>query len=131
MTSVSKDIDNQPLDLTSPGIKINIGGSIALPATCLCINRFLASVSSSDTIKATKKEKRKRLLFDLSMCYGLPVLFMILHVVFQGHRFNIFENVGCFQYTYNNWGSIIVFNIFPLVLAVLSVFYGCESSYSY
>jgi hypothetical protein len=55
-----------------------MGAYIALPASMLCICRYLAQVSSPRHTVADMTENRRRKLFELGMCFGLPVLGMAL-----------------------------------------------------
>ena len=45
----------------------------------------------------------------------------------QGHRFNIYEDVGCFPYTYNSWVGIVVVNVPCILIGLVSGFYAISS----
>ncbi|PPQ99740.1 hypothetical protein CVT24_009723 [Panaeolus cyanescens] len=103
--------------------KLLIGVSVAIPAASLCINRRLYCIASVQSVTRTRADKRRAILIDLAIGVGIPVLVMILHYVVQGHRFDIFEEFGCFPYTYNTWPAYPLVFIPPLILALISAVY--------
>ncbi|KAF7372884.1 STE3-domain-containing protein [Mycena sanguinolenta] len=96
--------------------KILIGSSFALPAACLCICIHLEQVSSVRAARTTAADKRRRQIFEASMCFGLPLFFMALHYVVQGHRFDIIEQYGCRPTTYSSILAIMLISVPPLIL---------------
>ncbi|KAF8197962.1 pheromone A receptor-domain-containing protein [Pholiota molesta] len=81
--------------------RIVIGISVAIPAASLCINHRLYCIASVHSAMRTRQEKYRAIMVDLAIGVGLPVIAMILAYIPQGHRFNIFEEVGCFPAIYN------------------------------
>jgi hypothetical protein len=63
-----------------PATKIIIGANIALPASILCICRYLAYVASPRLTITTASDKRRRVIFELFMCAGLPIIAMALRM---------------------------------------------------
>ncbi|KAL0568016.1 a-factor receptor [Marasmius crinis-equi] len=62
-------------------------------------------------------------MVDLTICIGIPVLNMILHYIPQGHRYNIYEDFGCFPSIYNTWvGFVLVYAWPPAIACVSSVY---------
>ncbi|KAK7030194.1 pheromone B beta 1 receptor [Favolaschia claudopus] len=105
-------------------VKLIVGGNFALPAACLCICIHLEQVSSVRTARVTLKDKRRRQIFEASMCFGLPILFMILHYVVQGHRFDIFQDYGCRPSTYFSILCIFIIWIPPILMALASLVFA-------
>ena len=66
-----------------------IGGPPAMTAACLCITRYLESVASGRAGVSTWEDRRRRIIFELILCIGIPALIMGLHIIVQGHRFDI------------------------------------------
>lgn len=68
--------------LTNPlrASKIIIGSTFALPSACLCICIHLEHVASVHRAKSPLSDKRVRQLFELFMCFGLPMCFMGLRM---------------------------------------------------
>jgi pheromone a factor receptor len=58
--------------------KLIVGANVALPAASLCICIHLEQVASIRRAQSTFSDKRRRQIFELLMCFGLPVLVMAL-----------------------------------------------------
>ncbi|KAJ7643058.1 GPCR fungal pheromone mating factor, partial [Mycena polygramma] len=104
--------------------KLIIGGNFALPAACLCRCIHLEQVSSVRTVRVTPTDKKRRQIFEACMCFGLPILFMALHYVVQGHRFDIIEDYGCRPSTYYSIPAIFIIWIPPLLMATASLVFA-------
>ncbi|KAG2154384.1 GPCR fungal pheromone mating factor [Suillus bovinus] len=111
-------------DITS---KIIIGSTFALPATCLCICIHLEHVASVNRRKTLLSDKRIRQLFELFMCFGLPMVSMGLHCIVQGHRFDIIEGYGCRPTTYVSIPAIFLIWVPPLTLSAIALGFACAS----
>lgn len=48
---------------------------------------------------------------------------MVLQFIVEGHRFNIFEEIGCYPYTFNTWIAYPLSNLWPLVIGLISAVY--------
>ncbi|KAH7924990.1 fungal pheromone STE3G-protein-coupled receptor [Leucogyrophana mollusca] len=105
-------------DITS---KIIIGANFALPSACLCVCIHLERVASVRQAQTTHSDKRRRQIFEAIMCFGLPILFMGLHYIVQGHRFDIIEEYGCRPTTYVSIPAVFLIWVPPLLLATLSL----------
>ncbi|KAG6839253.1 Pheromone B beta 1 receptor [Blastosporella zonata] len=69
-------------------------------------------------------DKRRRQIFEALMCFGLPIFFMALHFVVQGHRFDIIEQYGCRPTTYFSIPSIFIVWLPPLLASAASFVYS-------
>ncbi|KAG5640715.1 hypothetical protein DXG03_007436 [Asterophora parasitica] len=107
--------------------RIIIGVSVAIPAASLCINRRLYHIASVRSVTVTKAEKRRAIMVDLAIGLGLPILTMVLQYIPQGHRFDIFEDVGCFPYTYMTPVGIALVNMPPVLIGTVSAVYSVLS----
>ncbi|KAJ7323222.1 GPCR fungal pheromone mating factor [Mycena albidolilacea] len=105
-------------------VKLIVGSNFALPAACLCICIHLEQVSSVRTVRVTPTDKKRRQIFEACMCLGLPVVFMALDYVVQGHRFDIVEDYGCRPATYFSIASIFIIWVPPLVMATASLIFA-------
>ena len=120
-----------------------VGVSTAIPAASLCINRRLYRIACIRVVAATKADKRRAIMVDLAIGVGLPVLVMILRMllyflsqpytfpdedfadyIIQGHRFNIFEDVGCFPATYYTWPIYPILYLPPIIIGLFSGTYA-------
>ncbi|KIK69499.1 hypothetical protein GYMLUDRAFT_507936 [Collybiopsis luxurians FD-317 M1] len=100
-----------------------IGSAVAIPAASLCINRRLYYIATANAVTITKAERRRAVLVDLCIGVGIPVLEMVLQYIDQGHRFNIFEDIGCYPFTYNTWVAYVVVVTWPLAIGCVSAVY--------
>ncbi|TFY73519.1 hypothetical protein EWM64_g10493, partial [Hericium alpestre] len=103
--------------------RIMVGAAVGIPASSLCINRRLYKIASIKAVTVTKSEKRHGIMIDLAIGVGIPVLQMILQYVVQGHRFDIFEDVGCFPFTWNTPLAYVLVFTWPVVIGLVSIFY--------
>jgi pheromone a factor receptor len=58
--------------------KLIIGAYIAVPASMMCVCRYLSQVASPRQTIANASDKRRRMIFELVMCVGLPIIGMAL-----------------------------------------------------
>ncbi|KIJ90068.1 hypothetical protein K443DRAFT_116707 [Laccaria amethystina LaAM-08-1] len=100
------------------------GALVAFPSTSFCITRHLYLISHASHATFTKRAKRNQHIFNLGVGLGIPILHIILQYVVQSHRFDIYEDVGCFA------GLSIVPFTFPInygipsLISLVSVIYG-------
>ncbi|KAJ7691140.1 pheromone A receptor-domain-containing protein [Mycena rosella] len=85
--------------------KSEVGATAALPACCLSLALQLWRVSSG----VHTSHRRTAIISDIILCWGYPVVTMILHYVFQGHRFDIIEDFGCRPTSYVSVPAIVLF----------------------
>ncbi|KDR75399.1 hypothetical protein GALMADRAFT_69383 [Galerina marginata CBS 339.88] len=111
-------------DITS---KIIIGISVGIPAASLCINHRLYCIASVRSVTRTKADKYRAVMIDLAIGLGLPVVVMALHYIVQGHRYDIFEDVGCYPFTYNTPPAYFLVYMVPLPIGLLSGTYSILS----
>ncbi|TDL21548.1 STE3-domain-containing protein [Rickenella mellea] len=95
-----------------------IGVSVALPAASMCIIRRLYLISSMKYFLADARQKRWALIQDLS------IVQMALEYTVEGHRFDIYENAGCWPHAYNVWPTYLITSSWPLVLGLIGIIYG-------
>jgi len=110
-------------------IKFEIGVSIAIPATILCINRRLYLLASPTTIIPSKADKNRELIIDLVIGIGLPIIVMALTFLVQISRFTILEDYGCsatLSYL-PTWVFLVTVTIPPIILELIAGVYGCLS----
>ncbi|KAK0421958.1 pheromone A receptor-domain-containing protein [Armillaria borealis] len=104
-------------------IRIQIGASVAVPASCMCIQRRLYQIASVRAVSVTRAEKRRAILVDSLICVLFPLCFIVLQYVVQGHRFNIYENIGCAPAIYNTLLTYFINLMWPIVIGLTSAFY--------
>ncbi|KAF8331991.1 uncharacterized protein EI90DRAFT_3123078 [Cantharellus anzutake] len=94
-----------------------------LPASAVCLTRYLASITSPTHAISGLREKRKRFWFEMTMCVFLPFVYAGLHYVVQGDRFDILEDFGCQPDTYFNWVAICLVYASSVALSFISSVY--------
>ncbi|KAG1763922.1 GPCR fungal pheromone mating factor [Suillus occidentalis] len=104
--------------------KIQIGANIALPASCLCVCMQLARIASVSHARSTRADKLRGTLVDITICWLLPIIFMALHYIVQGHRFDIIEDLGCRPTVYVSVAGICIIWIPPIVVSLLTMGYA-------
>ncbi|KAF8902018.1 GPCR fungal pheromone mating factor [Mucidula mucida] len=104
--------------------KIKLGSNLALPAAILCLCIQLEQVSSSRQVQTSLADKRRRQMWNFILCFILPIFYMALHYVVQGHRFDLVEDFGCHVSIYNSVASIFVVWLLPLVTSLAAGVYS-------
>ncbi|KAJ7822241.1 pheromone B alpha 1 receptor [Mycena leptocephala] len=99
------------------------GFNVAIPACSLCINRRLYQIASVRTVTKTRAEKRRAILIDLAIGLGIPLLQIPLQYIVQGHRYNIFEDIGCLGETYETPVAVVLFHLPPILIGAVSAVY--------
>ncbi|KAJ7819152.1 pheromone A receptor-domain-containing protein [Mycena leptocephala] len=82
----------------------------------LCRQRY--QIASVRTVTKNRAEERSAIHIDLAIA---------LEYIAQGHRYNIFEHIGCLGETYKTPVAVILFHLPPILIgAVLAVY--CASN---
>ncbi|KAJ7150757.1 pheromone A receptor-domain-containing protein [Mycena filopes] len=104
--------------------KLKIGADVGLPGSCLCMAKRLNRITYG--LEMSPRGWRHRTL-DVLLCWGLPVLIMVLHTIVQGHRFDIIEDIGCIPAVYVSWPAIFILDISAFVPAILALVYCAQA----
>ncbi|KDQ23635.1 B mating type pheromone receptor [Pleurotus ostreatus PC15] len=104
--------------------KIIVGASYALPLCTMCICKYLEAVSSNRKAAFDHSDKRRRIIFESIMCFGVPMVFMALHYIVQGHRFDIFEGFGCQATVFISLPAVLLIWFPQLLFSVLTLIYA-------
>ncbi|KAB5589512.1 Pheromone B beta 1 receptor [Ceratobasidium theobromae] len=105
-------------------IRLIIGASFALPASILCICRSLAEISSARQIAQDTSEKRRRMIFELSLCVEVPIVLMALCYVVLDHRFAIVEDYGCAASLYMSVPAVFIIYISTIIPSLGALIYA-------
>ncbi|KAE8258677.1 hypothetical protein A4X13_0g1523 [Tilletia indica] len=104
--------------------KITFGAFMGLPCSSVCILRQLEEIGSTRRVRSTAKDRKHQLYFDLGVGVGIPLVYMILHIVNQGHRFDISESIGCFPTYYLTPVAIVLVLVPPVVASTVALIYS-------
>ncbi|KAG9217558.1 hypothetical protein CCMSSC00406_0008485 [Pleurotus cornucopiae] len=104
--------------------RLTVGLSVAIPAATLCINRRLYKIASVQCVSISRSEKRRAVMVDLAIGLGIPAVQMALQFVVQGHRYDIWEDIGCLPTTFNTPPAYPLSICWPLAIAFISAIYA-------
>ncbi|GAA6025205.1 hypothetical protein JCM10207_001490 [Rhodosporidiobolus poonsookiae] len=110
-------------------IKITLGVQIGRLAAVFAIARFLADVVSPRATAMTRQDRIRRAAFDYFTSFGVPLLAMGGHIIYQGNRFAIQRGVGCSVTYLMSWPYLVLQLIWQPVFAVGSVLYSTYTVY--
>ncbi|KAF2238659.1 STE3-domain-containing protein [Viridothelium virens] len=107
-------------------VKLFIGAQIGQTGALICIMRELAKVLDTDnaTMGRSSGEEKKRMIGELIMCWGLPVLLMFAHYVVQPARYAVFGLNGCTIMIDNSWPAVVLVQMWPPLFALVDVYYS-------
>ncbi|KAJ8474492.1 hypothetical protein ONZ45_g15928 [Pleurotus djamor] len=103
--------------------RLTVGLSVAIPAASLCINRRLYKIASVQAASITHADKKRAVLIDLAIGLGIPFTQMGLQMIVEGHRFDIWEDIGCLPKTFNTPPAYPLSILWPLVIGLVSAVY--------
>ncbi|KAF5381855.1 hypothetical protein D9757_008361 [Collybiopsis confluens] len=104
-------------------IRITMAATVGLPASSFCIVRRLYGIAAIRTVSTTLAEKRRAILIDSIFCGLLPAIYLALLYIVQGHRFNIYEDIGCMPAVLNSIPSYFIGYSWPLLFGLASAVY--------
>ncbi|EKM52809.1 uncharacterized protein PHACADRAFT_261451 [Phanerochaete carnosa HHB-10118-sp] len=88
------------------------------------INHRLYKLTKLSVTHTTAADKRRMGIIDLSIGLGIPAIFMGTYWFVQGHRFDIFEGVGCAQDSPLTYVWIFTYGIWPTIITTISACFG-------
>lgn len=104
-------------------IRIMLGASVGIPAASLCINRRLYNIAKTHAVALTDEGKRRAVLIDTLICVLLPMTVVALQYIVQGHRFDIYEDIGCYPFIYNTLPAFFLSDSWPIIIGLVSSVY--------
>ncbi|KAJ4481808.1 GPCR fungal pheromone mating factor [Lentinula lateritia] len=105
-----------------------LAGTFAIPLSSLCIVRRLYLIASAKSA-LTRIEKRRAVIFDTTLCLIVPLVLTALQYIVQGHRYCIFEEIGCMPYVYRTLATQFLVTFPPILTGLVSAYYDkCPSS---
>ncbi|KAJ7732969.1 Rcb2.42 [Mycena metata] len=111
--------------------KLQVGSNTALPTCCLCLCIHLERIASVRQVRMSPEQKRRRMIFDLLLCWGLPCITMALHYIVQGHRYDLVEDFGCRPAVYVSLASIFLFWLPPIIIVLLTLGFAGAAFYHF
>lgn len=107
-------------------VKILIAASAGKMGSVAAISRNLAKIMSDEgqVMVRTKSMKRRMLIQDLLLCFGVPVWMMSVHYIVQPNRYYLFGITGCTPSVDNSWPTVVLLFIWPPIVAIISGYYA-------
>lgn len=105
--------------------------NVAIPACALCIQRRLYYIITDPTVTVTKSERRRAITVDMLIGFGLPILNIILTTIVQDHRYDIFEDVGCYPAFLNTPLAWVIISLWPIVIGTFTAVYCSLNVYHF
>nr|AOC97511.1 putative pheromone receptor [Flammulina velutipes] len=103
--------------------RVTLASGIGLNAASLCISRRLYHIAACQSVSSSPRDRRRALITDLLIAVGIPLLQLPLHIIVNGHRYDILEDVGCVVVTYNTVPAYPLSFLWPNIICLTSVVY--------
>ncbi|KAG8720360.1 a-factor receptor [Ceratobasidium sp. 394] len=107
--------------------RIIIAMSIGLTASALCINRRLYSIATIQSVSVDQAVRRRRTVIDLLLGILFPIVVTIMSYIVQDHRYDIFEDLGCWPVTYPTLLAVPLVMMWPIIIGTSSFIYASLS----
>ena len=107
-------------------VKILIAAAAGKMGAVAAITRNLANIMRDDLpVVKTRAMKRRALVEDLMLCFGVSIWMMGIHYVVQPDRYWLIGVKGCTASIDNSWPSIVLVHIWPPIICAAAVSYCC------
>ncbi|KZT67295.1 putative fungal pheromoneG-protein-coupled receptor [Daedalea quercina L-15889] len=100
-----------------------LASSIAICSCSLVIMRRLYHIANITTIHVTREDKRRMIIEDIAVGSGFPILEVLLYWFMQGHRFDIYEGIGCWPTIPNTVVSWFIYDLWPVFFGTMTAVY--------
>ncbi|KAF9447643.1 STE3-domain-containing protein [Macrolepiota fuliginosa MF-IS2] len=120
----SSNVDLKGLVWCDIVTRLVLATTIAIPGACLCISRYLETVSSSRHLPSGAKALRNRRLFDALVCYFIPLIYLPLHVVGQNNRFDLIKGIGCMAAVHPSTPASMIVWMPHIIVCIASITYS-------
>ena len=99
--------------------------TMGVPCCALIISMKLLKISSLNYIPQSEKQILRQRIHDIGCVLVLPILYALLTLINQGHRFNIVEGQGCQPAVYLTALTIVIDYGMPLTVSFVSIVFSC------
>lgn len=108
-------------------VRIQVMYWVGLGSSSLAQMWRLHSIASTKRVRGySAAERWRRRAFDVTLCFGFPALQVLLYWVIQGHRYDLFEGIGCWRPAYISWPEVVIMVIWPTLIACASGVFASE-----
>ncbi|KIM27261.1 hypothetical protein M408DRAFT_330161 [Serendipita vermifera MAFF 305830] len=95
-----------------------------LASSALCVQYRLWTIAKAKTVFITKKDQQRQKYVTWFLCLGLPMLVAVLHYIVQGHRYNLWEDIGPVIATYNVTLAYPIYLMWDSLICVICAVYS-------
>jgi pheromone a factor receptor len=105
--------------------------TLASVTSLTCFTKGLADALDTDSaiLNPTKAQRRRKLYFEILLCWGPPVLQAALHYIVQAGRYAIVPVFGCTDEVDNSWPYIVILISWAPIFTLLTCYYSGMFSY--
>ncbi|CAL1697578.1 unnamed protein product [Somion occarium] len=111
-------------------IRFEFASSMGVVCAGLVIARRISNVVTVTTATLPKEDRRRQMYTDLAIGLVPPSTQLIAFYFIQGHRYNIFEGLGCSLATPSSILYISLTSIWGVIIGLISAFYCCRTLYA-
>lgn len=104
--------------------KVGVVGPLGLLISNCCIIRYLALILTPNQFMEESRQKRRRILFDYALSFGLPAVIAGASVVYQVARYQVNNLAGCSSASALVWPTFILSIVWPLIFCGVSCGYS-------
>ncbi|KDN37232.1 fungal pheromone STE3G-protein-coupled receptor [Tilletiaria anomala UBC 951] len=88
------------------------------------LSRKLAGISSISRATRMESDRRREAALDIGLGFGIPIVHILLAILYQGHRYDLYEGSGCEGTTYQSWPYILFGLLPPLLLSLATLVFS-------
>ncbi|KAH8092655.1 STE3-domain-containing protein [Cristinia sonorae] len=100
---------------------------LGIVASGLIIARRLCKITTGTTTRGSRRDKMRSVSIDLAIGLGFPLAQLIIFWFIQGHRFDIYEGVGCRPAIPVTWVFMVLSACWPVALGLVSCYYSVRT----
>ncbi|CAL1697603.1 unnamed protein product [Somion occarium] len=105
-------------------VRIDYIARIGVVSAALVIARRLCKIATGTTVSSTRRDKQRAIMIDLAIGLVPPLSQLIIFFFVQGHRFDIYEGVGCTVATPNTIPYLFLYGLWPIFIGLGSATYS-------
>ena len=108
-------------------IRFVYASAFALQCCSVLLLRRLEAIAATRYVSLTDSAKKRRTIIELVVGLLLPILYVALAIINQGHRYDIIEDFGPTMSIYPSVLSIVFSTVPTLLASVVATLYACKS----
>lgn len=108
-------------------IRLHLAASFGLQASLILVFKGLAEVlnTKNTTMRLNKAQTKRKIVSEALICFGAPVVFILMYYIVQAGRYDIFGITGCAYMIDDSWLSIVLTSMWFPILDLIAGGYAC------